>query len=78
MNRAVYIIVAALLFTVSAQATKQPNIVLIISDDQAWTDYSFMGHIKDPLISDLINKSALKVVNELKDQKVDIAILVHA
>jgi arylsulfatase A-like enzyme len=23
---------------------KLPNIVLIISDDQAWTDYSFMGH----------------------------------
>ena len=23
---------------------EQPNIVMIISDDQAWTDYSFMGH----------------------------------
>lgn len=23
---------------------KSPNIVLIISDDQAWTDYGFMGH----------------------------------
>ncbi|GAB3657220.1 sulfatase [Echinicola sediminis] len=23
---------------------KLPNIVLILSDDQAWTDYSFMGH----------------------------------
>ncbi len=23
---------------------KQPNIVMIISDDQAWDDYSFMGH----------------------------------
>ena len=23
---------------------KQPNIVLIISDDQGWTDYGFMGH----------------------------------
>ena len=21
-----------------------PNVVLIISDDQAWTDYGFMGH----------------------------------
>ena len=21
----------------------QPNVLLIISDDQAWTDYSFMG-----------------------------------
>ena len=25
-------------------ATQPPNIVLIISDDHAWTDYSFMGH----------------------------------
>lgn len=24
--------------------TERPNVVLIISDDQAWTDYSFMGH----------------------------------
>ena len=23
---------------------RQPNIVLIISDDQGWTDYGFMGH----------------------------------
>lgn len=22
----------------------KPNIVLILSDDQAWTDYGFMGH----------------------------------
>lgn len=29
---------------VHAQASEPPNIVLIISDDQAWTDYSFMGH----------------------------------
>ena len=24
--------------------SKPPNIVLIISDDQSYTDYSFMGH----------------------------------
>ena len=23
-----------------------PNIVLIISDDQAWSDYGFMGHAR--------------------------------
>lgn len=28
----------------TAAATDRPNIVMIISDDQAWTDYSFMGH----------------------------------
>ena len=25
-------------------AGPRPNVVLIISDDHAWTDYSFMGH----------------------------------
>ena len=32
---------------------KLPNIVLIISDDQAWNDYGFMGHpdIKTPNLS---------------------------
>jgi arylsulfatase A-like enzyme len=27
-----------------AREIKKPNIVLLISDDQSWTDYSFMGH----------------------------------
>ena len=33
----------------------QPNIILIISDDQSWTDYSFLGHeqIKTPRIDQL-------------------------
>ncbi len=26
------------------QAQTQPNVVLILSDDLAWTDYSCMGH----------------------------------
>ena len=32
-----------------------PNIVMIISDDQGWTDYGFMGHpaIKTPCIDRL-------------------------
>jgi len=36
-----------------------PNIVFIISDDQAWTDYGFMGHnhIKTPNIDKLSNES---------------------
>ena len=36
-----------------------PNVVFIISDDQAWTDYSFMGHeaIKTPNIDRLANES---------------------
>ncbi len=38
---------------------EQPNIVLIISDDQAWTDYSFMGHqhIRTPNLDRLAAES---------------------
>ena len=43
--------------------TKQgrPNIVLILSDDQAWTDYSYMGHaeIETPNLDALAKRSAL-------------------
>ncbi|SEQ09485.1 sulfatase-like hydrolase/transferase [Neolewinella agarilytica] len=37
---------------------KTPNIVFIISDDQAWTDYGFMGHkqLKTPNIDKLANE----------------------
>jgi len=36
-----------------------PNIVLIISDDQAWSDYSFMGHpaIRTPNLDKLASQS---------------------
>lgn len=38
-----------------------PNIVLILSDDQAWTDYGFMGHptIKTPHLDKLAAESVL-------------------
>jgi arylsulfatase A-like enzyme len=38
---------------------RPPNMVLIISDDQAWTDYSFMGHehIQTPRLDALAAKS---------------------
>lgn len=38
-----------------------PNIVMIISDDQAWTDYGFMGHpeIKTPHLDRLASEGAL-------------------
>jgi uncharacterized sulfatase len=40
-------------------AERPPNIVLIISDDQAWTDYSFMGHphIRTPNLDRLASQS---------------------
>ena len=34
----------AFMFSAEAADAKPPNIVLIISDDHAWTDYSFAGH----------------------------------
>jgi uncharacterized sulfatase len=47
--------------TAHAAAAKPPNIVLIISDDQAWTDYSFMGHtvIRTPHLDRLAAQSLL-------------------
>ena len=39
----------------------QPNVVLIISDDHAWTDYGFMGHevIRTPNLDQLAKQSVL-------------------
>lgn len=44
-----------------ASGQEQPNIVMIISDDQAWTDYSFMGHesIKTPNLDQLAKQSVV-------------------
>jgi len=40
---------------------KKPNIVLILSDDQAWNDYGFMGHdiIETPHLDKLASQSIL-------------------
>ena len=55
---------AGILMTVGLARTeqsKQPNVVLIISDDQAWTDYGFMGHdtIQTPHLDKLAKESVL-------------------
>ncbi|MDG1874415.1 MAG: sulfatase [Mariniblastus sp.] len=44
-----------------ASGQDKPNIVMIISDDQAWTDYSFMGHetIKTPSLDALARQSVV-------------------
>jgi arylsulfatase A-like enzyme len=46
--------------TVTAEDAR-PNIVLIISDDQAWTDYGFMGHsaIQSPNLDQLARDSVV-------------------
>ena len=43
------------------EAKTPPNIVLIISDDQAWTDYGFMGHehIQTPHLDKLSSEGVL-------------------
>lgn len=42
-------------------ANERPNIVLIISDDQAWNDYGFMGHeaVQTPHLDRLARESVL-------------------
>ena len=42
-------------------AELRPNIVLIVSDDEGWTDYGFMGHahIKTPHLDQLADRSVL-------------------
>ena len=49
---------------ISASATTaadQPNIIMILSDDQGWTDYGFMGHeaIQTPHLDRLASRSAV-------------------
>ncbi|MCH7228815.1 sulfatase-like hydrolase/transferase [Haloferula sp. A504] len=52
-------ILLAIVLTGFTQA-KPPNIVIILSDDQSWTDYGFMGHpeIKTPHLDRLAEESA--------------------
>ncbi len=42
-------------------ANEKPNFLFILSDDQAWTDYGFMGHdeIKTPHLDKLSAESKL-------------------
>ncbi|TWO34503.1 sulfatase-like hydrolase/transferase [Seonamhaeicola sediminis] len=44
---------------ISESSEQPPNIVFILSDDQAWTDYSFMGHehIETPRLDQFASES---------------------
>ena len=57
------VVFACFLLAVSntSNAENPPNVVLIISDDQAWNDYGFMGHesIQTPNLDKLARESAL-------------------
>ncbi len=45
--------------TIQTLADERPNVVMIISDDHAWTDYGFMGHkiVQTPNIDKLAQNS---------------------
>lgn len=53
------VVVILLWVFVSFSSASQPNIVLLLSDDQAWTDYGFMGHpdIQTPNLDRLAARS---------------------
>jgi len=56
--------VSALFVSLSAlpaQQRRPPNVVMIISDDQAWTDFGFMGHpeIETPHLDALARRSVV-------------------
>jgi len=57
--RNVLICALVLLVSLTAYAAQPPNIVMIVSDDHAWTDYGFMGHpqIKTPNLDKLAAES---------------------
>ncbi|GIW79972.1 MAG: hypothetical protein KatS3mg105_1779 [Gemmatales bacterium] len=59
-NRSLLAIVLICLATPILLADK-PNVVMIISDDQGWTDFGFMGHkvIKTPHLDKLASESAV-------------------
>jgi arylsulfatase A-like enzyme len=61
LKRVVAGAIAMPLFGCSAKKQKPPNIVLIISDDQGWNDYGFMGHktIQTPHLDKLASESVL-------------------
>lgn len=54
-------VLVALLVASPILAAPRPNIVLLLSDDQAWTDYGFMGHpeIETPHLDKLAERSLL-------------------
>ncbi len=53
------LILLLLLITARAETAQKPNVLMIISDDQAWSDYGFMGHkhIQTPHLDKLAAES---------------------
>ncbi len=59
--RSWFLLLCVCFSTISIAAERPPNVVLILSDDQAWTDYGFMGHdaIETPNLDALAKRSAV-------------------
>lgn len=59
MLRSTLVVLWLAFVSASLPAAERPNIVLIISDDHAWTDYGFMGHpqIRTPHLDRLAGES---------------------
>lgn len=57
---ALFLVLAGHLLGTSALAAERPNIVMIISDDQAYSDFGFMGHphVRTPQLDRLAAQSA--------------------
>lgn len=53
------LLLPSLLAILSVKAAEHPNVLLILSDDQSWTDYSFMGHdvIETPVLDQFAKES---------------------
>jgi len=60
-RNALHTALAFLVATLPAVAASLPNVVMIVSDDQGWTDFGFMGHpvIKTPHLDKLASESAV-------------------
>src|SRR5687768_10096753 len=45
----------------AGEPRRRPNVVMIVGDDQGWTDFGFMGHevIRTPRIDALARESAV-------------------
>ena len=59
MTRLLFVLIASLCTSGFSIAADRPNIVLILGDDQAWSDYGFMGHpdIRTPNLDKLAAQS---------------------